>query len=254
MKLKYYRHATFLLEIDKTKILVDPMYMKKGHMPPIPSTLNLRRNPLEIFPENYPTMTDDDVVLITHHHFDHFDRKAAKELPKHLLVISPVNGIKRLRRKGFERIIPIHQDQEFVAKNFKIYGLPVKHAQRLEKMLYKTGLGYLIQFSKGTVYVSGDTILFDALTERLERFHIDIAIFYAGAARIPLLGRHTFSTEEILSLIKKLKPGNSVIVHLDVLNHCTEDRNHVKASIDSANLSSKVVFPLPSEEYFFELL
>jgi L-ascorbate metabolism protein UlaG (beta-lactamase superfamily) len=254
MKLKYYRHATFLLQINKTKILVDPMYMKKGRMPPVPSTLNLHRNPLKSFPGNYPTMTYDDVVLITHHHFDHFDRTAAKELPKHLLVISPVNGIKRLRRMGFERIIPIHQDQEFVAKNFRIHGLPVKHAQRLEKMLYKPGLGYLIQFSKGTVYVSGDTILFDAITDRLERFPIDLAIFYAGAARIPLLGRHTFSTEEILSLIKKLNPGNSVIIHLDVLNHCTEDRNHVKALIDLANLSSNVIFPLPGEEYSFELL
>ena len=254
MRLKYYRHATFLLKIDNSRILVDPMYMKKGCIPPVPSTPRLQRNPLENFPEKYPKMSAEDVLLITHHHFDHFDSVAAKKLSKQLSIVTPANGFKRLRRKGFRKIIPMHPGQELDIKGFKIHAVPVKHTQRLQGMLYKPGLGYLIQYSKGTIYISGDTILFKELPDCLNKFRLDLAIFYGGAARIPLLGRHTLSAEEILSLIKDINPRNSAIIHLNALNHCTESCLDVRKWLDSADLSAKVILPLPGEECVFDFL
>ncbi len=230
------------------------MFMRKGSIPPIPSTLNLRKNPLEDFIEKPPKITDSDVLMITHHHFDHFDRKAAKEVSKQTLIVSPVNGYKRLLRMGFKRIVPMSPGQDVAIKDFSVHAVPVKHSQRLDKMLYKPGLGYLLQFTKGSIYISGDTILFKDLLDCLKKFHIDLAIFYGGGARIPILGRHTLSSEEIVSMIMSLKPGIAMIVHLNSLNHCIEDRIAVMKRIEAANLPSEVILPLPGQEYTFEFI
>lgn len=252
MKLKYYRHATFLMDWGAFRLLVDPMYQKKSRYPPVPSPLRLRWNPLTGFPEEYPTMSEEDVVLITHHHFDHFDSLAAQKLPKNLTVITPENGKKRLRRKNFQNIIPLGPDQTCEVHGIKVQALPVKHAQRLERLLYKPGVGYLLHSASGTIYVSGDTILFSRLCEVLNRQAIDLAILYGGAARIPILGRHTLSAVEIVTLVQNIRPNMALILHLESLNHCTENRRYVQQQIKAAQLSEIVGLPLPGEEYLFD--
>jgi L-ascorbate metabolism protein UlaG (beta-lactamase superfamily) len=254
MNLKLYRHATFLMTIDGKKILVDPMFMKKGSLPPIPSTLRLRKNPLDRFPEKYPVVSDKDILLITHHHFDHFDKTASRILSKSVSVVSPANGWRRLRKMGFFRIHAMRLGRDCIVQGFKIIAVPVKHAQRWERMLYKPGLGYLVKSSRGMIYISGDTVLYQGLSEWLCKFPVDLAVFFGGAARVPLLGRHTLSGQEIISLIQDIQPRTAVILHLDSLNHCTEGRTEVRAQIRSSPLSSRVILPLAGEEYVFGFL
>jgi len=252
MRFKYYRHATFLLTIDSTQILVDPMYMKKGHLPPIPSTLYLRKNPLEDFPEPFPKLTEKDILLITHHHFDHFDKRAALEISKNIPVISPHNGAKRLHKIGFKNTSPMLPGQESVLRDFCFHALPVKHSKRFEKLLYKPGLGYVIQHSGRNIYISGDTILFEELMDRLKEYPLNMAILYGGGARIPVLGRHTLSHREILSMILDLCPRQSAVIHLNALNHCREDRSTLQKLLDNSPSDSKVILPLPGEEYTWD--
>lgn len=252
MRFKYYRHATFLLSINNTRILVDPMYMKKGHLPPIPSTFYLHTNPLEDFPGPFPKLTKRDILLVTHHHFDHFDKRAALEIPKDISVVSPLNGAKRLLKLGFENTFPMLPGQESALNGLCFHALPVKHSQRFEKLLYKPGLGYVIQHSGRMTYISGDTILFQELVDRLKVYSLDMAIFYGGGARIPVLGRHTLSHREILSMIQDLRPRQSAIVHLNSLNHCREDRSALQKLLDSSPSNSKVILPLPGEEYTWD--
>lgn len=198
MRLKFYRHATFMLTIDDRRLLVDPMYMKKGSLPPIPSTSNLLRNPLEDFPEAYPELADSDLVLITHHHFDHFDRLAARLLPSRVTIVTPENGAGRLRRMGFQSIVPMRPHRRLELHGLEILATPVKHTQRFGGLLHKRGLSYLMRTSRGNIFVSGDTTYFAELVACLQAHEIDLAILYGGGARIPILGRHTLSHEEVL--------------------------------------------------------
>lgn len=249
MRFKYYRHATFLLTINNTRILVDPMYMKKGHLPPIPSTLYLHKNPLEDFPGPFPRLSEKDILLITHHHFDHFDKRAALEIPKDVPVVSPLNGVKRLHKIGFQNSAPMLPGQESVIGDICFHAMPVKHSQRFNKLLYKPGLGYVLRHFGRNIYISGDTILFEELMARLKEFPPDMAVFYGGGARIPVLGRHTLSHREILSMIQDLCPRRSAVIHLNGLNHCREDRASLSKLLDSSPSDSKVILPLPGEEF-----
>jgi L-ascorbate metabolism protein UlaG (beta-lactamase superfamily) len=251
MKLKFYRHATFLLTIDDTRILVDPMLRKKGSLPPIPSTLDLRRNPLEEFPGALPGLTDRDIVLITHHHFDHFDEVAARLLPKQVAVVTPENGAKRLERRGFQNIVPMRARQQVVLRDLTILATPVKHTERLGRLLYKPGLGYLIQGRRESTFVSGDTTYSKELVTCLQPYPIHVAILYGGGARLPILGRHTLSHREVLLLAEQLGPRHCVVVHLDSLNHCPERRHELRHAVVTSKLRSSVITPLPGEQYGF---
>lgn len=69
-------HSTALIEIDRKTIITDPMFSNSPS--PIPGVVGKRFNkemPIEI--EDLPEI---DVVLISHDHYDHLDRKSIKEL------------------------------------------------------------------------------------------------------------------------------------------------------------------------------
>ncbi len=251
MRLKLFRHATLLLMIDDRRVLVDPMYMEKGSLPPIPTTLNLRRNPLDDFQGAYPELSDADVVLISHHHFDHFDRVAASLLPKGISIVTPRNGARRLRRMGFHDIYPIDPGEQLEINGLRIRATPVKHTQRLGKLLYKPGVGYLTQSSGENIFISGDTTYFTQLVGNLQDCRIDVAILYGGGARLPILGRHTLSHREVLLLAEQLDVRDCVVVHLDSLNHCPEGRRDLEKAIQLAGSKANVVAPLPGEELSF---
>ncbi|WP_299266818.1 MBL fold metallo-hydrolase [Halorientalis sp.] len=67
------RHATLLLEVDDTTVLVDAMLSESGDVPPIPNSPNDRENPL-VEPVELPDVAlNYDAVLVTHRRRDHFD-------------------------------------------------------------------------------------------------------------------------------------------------------------------------------------
>lgn len=50
MKIQLIRHATLVVEMNGTRILVDPMLGAAGNAPPIANSTNQRRNPLVELP------------------------------------------------------------------------------------------------------------------------------------------------------------------------------------------------------------
>jgi len=71
-------HSTALIEIDGQTIITDPMFSSSPS--PVPGFVGKRFSkemPIEI--EDLPEI---DVVLISHDHYDHLDRKSIKELDK----------------------------------------------------------------------------------------------------------------------------------------------------------------------------
>ena len=252
LSLKFYRHATMLLSYGQVRLLIDPMYQRQGRLPPIPSVRPFKWNPLLPFPGDYPVLSSRDILLITHHHFDHFDRTAAGTLPKDVSVVTPSNGAARLAGMGFNNLLPLSAGETAAVNGVRITAVPTKHAERMPGALYKPGVGYLIGLnSKINVYISGDTVLFVDLIDVLATTSIEVAILYGGGARIPLFGRHTLSHHEVLSFVRQLHPSRTVVVHLDCLNHCPETRDQLLRIIEVSGLDSPILLPLPGQELLF---
>jgi L-ascorbate metabolism protein UlaG (beta-lactamase superfamily) len=250
-KFGFYRHATALISLGDIRLLIDPMYGKEGRLPPVPSVFDFRWNPIKAFPAPFPELREGDIVLITHHHFDHFDRAATVEIDKERPIVSPENGAKRLTRLGFKNIYPLRGGQNITIGAIEIDALPVKHAERCQKLLYKPGLGYLIRREGKTVYISGDTVLFDRLLDRLKGVEINLAVLYGGGARIPLLGRHTFSHEELFDFAKMIQPDRTLVIHLDCLNHCSQTGHHLHKMLKRRSENIAMQIPEPGHEYGF---
>ncbi|UCG61745.1 MAG: MBL fold metallo-hydrolase [Candidatus Zixiibacteriota bacterium] len=247
----FYRHAMAVISLGGVRMLVDPMNQKAGRLPPVPSVMDFRWNPIQELTLPFPRLTSNDILLITHHHFDHFDRAASLEIDKTIPVVTPENGVRRLQRWGFKNIHPLRPLQRTTIGEIEIEAVPVKHTERLGKLLYKPGVGYLIGANNKTVYISGDTILFDGLLNCLKDVRIDLAVLYGGGARIPLLGRHTLSHREIISMVRSIKPGLAVVTHLDCLNHCPETSDQLSEMLNKDASDLPIRIAEPGREYSF---
>jgi L-ascorbate metabolism protein UlaG (beta-lactamase superfamily) len=69
MRITLVRSATIVVELDGTRILVDPMLDPAGARPPIAGTANPVLNPTVDLPFPAETVVDGlDAVLVTHRH------------------------------------------------------------------------------------------------------------------------------------------------------------------------------------------
>ena len=107
MELRLIRHATMLLSLGATKLLVDPIFSPAGAMPPIDNSSNDRRNPLVELPLSESELRNVDAVLLTHTHKDHFDGAAAKSLAKDTTIFCQVADEQKLKELGFSQVKPI---------------------------------------------------------------------------------------------------------------------------------------------------
>ena len=87
MKIQLIRNATLKIQMGENTILVDPMLSNKGE---IQSFAGKEQNPTVELPVTVDEVMEDlDMVLVTHIHPDHFDKKAVELLPKNLPIICP---------------------------------------------------------------------------------------------------------------------------------------------------------------------
>ena len=113
MNFQLLRHATCLITYRNLRILIDPVFSKKGALDPIQASPRPRRNPLTDLP-----LTDSEVdqmiksvnlVIITHLHTDHFDPAAVAMLPKTIRIVCQPVDEARLRDHGFSNLVPVQE-------------------------------------------------------------------------------------------------------------------------------------------------
>ena len=130
-----------------------------------------------------------DVVTSSHNHTDHLDAETLIPLlranSKLELVIPEANREFVADRLKIVADLPRGLDagQFTTVGPFKIHAIPAAH----EKLEMDGGsrhrfLGYVVEFGEWFVYHSGDTVLYDGMTEWLRRWRIDVAL-------LPINGR-----------------------------------------------------------------
>jgi L-ascorbate metabolism protein UlaG (beta-lactamase superfamily) len=165
-----------------------------------------------------------DLVVLSHHHGDHFDRRAARGLDKTLPIVTEPHAARKLRRQGFANStgLPTWGSKVFMKGDVRlaITSLPGKHSPRSLGPMIPPVMGSLLEFGQGSrrllrVYITGDTLMHDRLEEIPRRFpDIDLCLLHLGGTRIVgvLL---TMDAAQGVQLLRLVRPRVAIPIHFD---------------------------------------
>jgi L-ascorbate metabolism protein UlaG (beta-lactamase superfamily) len=243
MHLRLIRNATLRLEVGGRQLLVDPMLDPAGARPPVPDTENDRRNPLVELPEPPEIVVEGvDAALVTHLHQDHFDATAARLLPTDLPLLCQPEDVERLRGHGFTDLRP-------VAESVRLDGVtvtrtPARHGSGPTAEALAPVSGYLLRDPAGrTLYLAGDTVLYDAVERVLDEHRPDVVVVNASGARFIGGDPIVMDAADVVAVARRAPHARIVAVHLDAINHCIQTRADLHQRLHDEELTARVTVP-----------
>lgn len=254
MKLHHLRNATFVLEAQGKRILIDPMLGAKGTLPPFAVFRHkARKNPTVELPSNAQQILGElGAALISHcryGHEDHLDKAGNALLrDRGLPVYCHSKDVKFLQKKGHrtEPMTP-HQPRDFLGGQITAYH--AVHGYGLMGKMIGPGVGYLIEMpGEPTIYLSGDTVLTDEVKRVLVERKPDIALVHAGSASLDI-GRSVLMPMNELLEFMRLAPGRVVANHMEAINHCPTTRAKLREEAQKAGLGDKLITPADGETF-----
>ncbi|MFZ2889169.1 MBL fold metallo-hydrolase [Sulfuricurvum sp.] len=201
-------HATLWIKLGETTIAIDPVL---GNLP-----LYRRYSPLPLPKEKLRA----DIILITHAHYDHYDKASIlyllKQNPK-TIIVAP-NGFWRYLKGKIdrERCFELEWWESVMLGGLFITLVPSRHWSNRTQIDMNKALwgGYVIQNADHTLYHAGDSAMGEHFKEIKERFDIDEAFLPIGAYRPEPIMRHFhISPLEALQAAKDLTVKTLIPIH-----------------------------------------
>ena len=237
MKITQVRNATIIVEYDETKFLIDPWLGPKNYMEGFESALNSQiRQPRVELPFEIEKIVDVDAVILTHFHPDHFDEYAANALNKNIkFFVQSQNDFEIIQSYGFKNLEIITQ-QGIDYKNIKLYKTNCQHGKReiIKPLCESIGMPYdamgvvFKSNNEKTLYVAGDTIWCDEVSEAIDKFEPEIIVVNACAATVINGERLIMNIDDVRQVIKKAPKSTIIASHMDTVSHLTVTRKDLE--------------------------
>jgi L-ascorbate metabolism protein UlaG (beta-lactamase superfamily) len=188
-------HASFLIQFSDLNVLIDPNFSNWLFL-----LKRIKRAGLKI--KDLPPI---DVVLLTHAHFDHFDRPTLRRLPYPKIGIMP-RGVGDLAHNlGFSRVIELDYWESFSQGKWKVTFTPSKHwgARTLHDQHRGYG-GFVLEHQGRKIYHAGDSAYFEGFKEIGKRLAPEIALLPIGAYHPASFRRVHMGPDEAVKAFKEL--------------------------------------------------
>jgi L-ascorbate metabolism protein UlaG (beta-lactamase superfamily) len=230
LSLTFVGNATVLLRFGNLTVLTDPNFLHRGQHAYLGYGLvSARRYDPAIDVRDLPPLA---AIVLSHLHGDHWDRVAQRHLDRDLPVLTTPHASKKLRRKGFSRAVGLQtwQRHTVVAPDVQVVvtSMPGEHAPVAARRLLPPVMGSVLEFGRvggpaeRRLYISGDTLLVDALHE-IPRRHpdLDAGVVHLGGTRLPAGNRLPFGLTVTMDgrqgadLVELLALPKVVPVHFD---------------------------------------
>lgn len=179
-------------------------------------------------------ITNADIVLGSHDHEDHIDRRAwpqiAKASPKAKFVVPELFREQIASELGIplERLLGVDKGISVETAGLKITGVPAAH-EFLDSDK-KTGLhphiGFVIEGNGFCLYHAGDTCMYEGMHAILRQWRLDLAFLPingrdAKRLKANCIGNMTY--QEAADLAGALRPGLVVPAHFEMFRMNSED-------------------------------
>ena len=253
--------ATVILRYAGFTILTDPNFLHAGDHVHLGYGLSAKRltNPaMEI--EELPML---DFCVLSHYHGDHFDHVVEERLQKDLPIITTPEAAEKISEKGFTAAVALETwDSAIVDKGDSrvvVTSMPGKHGPALADLLLPEVMGSMLQFESQngakllSLYISGDTLVFDHLHEIPRRYpNIDLGLFHLGGTRIMGI-LVTMDAKQGVEAVRIINPREVIPIHYNDYEVFKSPLDDFKKAIEEAGLGDRVTYLSHGETYNFEV-
>jgi L-ascorbate metabolism protein UlaG (beta-lactamase superfamily) len=197
-------HASFLVQTPGANILIDPNWANW--------LLVIRR--LKHAGLHVDHLPNIDLVLITHAHFDHLNRRSLRQIARGQPIVVPKGVGNLVGDLGFDRVLEMEWWDETGFDGVEIVFTPAKHwGARMLADRHRGYGGYVIRQGSRSVYHGGDSAYFDGFKEIGRRLAPEIALLPIGAYQPPSFRDHHISPEQALKAFTELKSKVLIPMH-----------------------------------------
>lgn len=252
MKIQLIRNATIVVEYAGKKILVDPMFSKKGELATAPMPAkdwNMKKNPLHELPISIDEIIKDiDFVFLSHLHFDHWDKAAENALPKNIKIfVQDKNDKKKIEKSGFTDVEILSENSTF--EEIKLSRTKAQHGKGFILRLAGQVCGIVLRHpSEKTLYIAADTVWYEEVEKTLNKFKPEVIVVNGGDNRFFIGNQLVMNKQDIFSVHKATPNAKIIVVHMEGVNHNTLSRRELSEFINEKTISDKVIIPIDGEK------
>jgi L-ascorbate metabolism protein UlaG (beta-lactamase superfamily) len=197
-------HASFLIRTRGFNMLIDPNWsnwlkvVKRMKMPGL----------------KIHDLPNIDLVLVTHAHFDHLDRKTLRAVAEQQPIVVPFDVGDLVHDLGFHCVHELNYWQTCTVGPAEVQLTPCHHwGARVLHDSHRGFGGYLIKIGNRTLFHCGDTAYFDGFREIGARANIDLALLPIGAYEPPSGREVHMNPEEAAQAFVDLRAGTLIPMH-----------------------------------------
>ncbi|HEY0938407.1 MAG TPA: MBL fold metallo-hydrolase [Trebonia sp.] len=239
--------ATTVISFAGFTILTDPNFLHRGDRAYLGLGLSTRR--LTEPAQSIGQLPALDFIVLSHHHGDHFDWIAARDLDHDLPVVTEPHAARKLRSQGFRSPVGLStwQSQTFSRGDtqVRVTSVPAKHAPRPLGYALPPVMGSVLDFSRRgqrllRLYITGDTLLHDGISAISRRFApIDLCLIHLGGTRIAgiLL---TMDGRQGAEALRVIGPREAIPVHYDDYTVFKSPLADFRQAVKDAGLSVRI--------------
>ncbi len=197
-------HASFLVQMAGLNILIDPNWSLwvKGIKRLKTPGLNLHELPMI------------DLVLVTHAHFDHLDRRTLRAIAANQPIVVPFGVGDLVHDLGFKRVHELNYWGVFEHAGVSIMLTPCHHwGARVLHDQHRGFGGFVISAGGRSVFHCGDSAYFAGFEEIGKRCPVEIALLPIGAYDVPSGRTVHMNPEEAVRAFVELGAKTLVPMH-----------------------------------------
>jgi L-ascorbate metabolism protein UlaG (beta-lactamase superfamily) len=221
IKIKYLGHNSFILSLNKKKILTDPFFAKKNGF-------KKRLIPCSHKVTEIPKI---DTILISHEHGDSFDIKNTNYLVKKYnpKIVAHQSVLNKIDCSNLYKV-PIKEYETKKLHNISYYAQPAHHPTSFYPLSYK------LSFKNKSIYFAGDTYL----TKDHDSLFADVML-------LPIGGNRTLDIPSVVKILKRSKPKYLFPMHYNTFEDIKENPYKIQDRFNKSRYKTNTVILNPGE-------